>query len=106
MFPRAEVDRRDDRPYTTPERPLRDRSRIHRRSGRAAPVRSRDPAFRDYVRAHPAAARSYEAEKRRGRDLHPHDLRAYTDAKADWIGRIESVPHSLRSQHSQEAARQ
>jgi|SRR5580658_6841702 ribosomal-protein-alanine N-acetyltransferase len=54
-----------------------------------SPQVARHLAFRDYLRAHPAAARSYDAEKHRARDLHPNDSHAYTEAKADWIRRIE-----------------
>jgi [ribosomal protein S5]-alanine N-acetyltransferase len=56
-----------------------------------SPQVARHLAFRDYLRAHSAAARSYEEEKRRARDLHPNDSHAYTDAKADWIRRIEAT---------------
>jgi GrpB-like predicted nucleotidyltransferase (UPF0157 family) len=45
-------------------------------------------AFRDYMRTHPEAARAYEAEKRRCRDLHPDDSNAYCDAKAGWIAGV------------------
>jgi GrpB-like predicted nucleotidyltransferase (UPF0157 family) len=42
-------------------------------------------AFRDYLRAHPVAARAYDEEKQRCRRLHPLDDHSYADAKAAWI---------------------
>lgn len=47
-------------------------------------------AFRDYLRAHPEAARAYEEEKHRARDLHPDDSHAYADEKAPWIRGAEA----------------
>ncbi|HEY3800566.1 MAG TPA: GrpB family protein [Caulobacteraceae bacterium] len=41
--------------------------------------------FRDYLRAHPAAATAYAAEKRRLAALYPDDRHAYTDAKGDFL---------------------
>jgi GrpB-like predicted nucleotidyltransferase (UPF0157 family) len=46
---------------------------------------ARHLAFRDYLLAHRAEARAYEAEKIRARALHPADVVAYNDAKGPWI---------------------
>ena len=51
---------------------------------------SRHIAFRNYLRAHPAAARAYENEKRRAREIHPNDANAYCDEKAAWVQRTEA----------------
>ena len=45
-------------------------------------------AFRDYLRAHPEEARTYERLKRRLAAEHPTDRDAYTDAKSDYIETI------------------
>jgi GrpB-like predicted nucleotidyltransferase (UPF0157 family) len=42
-------------------------------------------AFRDYLRAHPEEARTYERLKRRLAAEHPTNRDAYTDAKSDYI---------------------
>jgi GrpB-like predicted nucleotidyltransferase (UPF0157 family) len=55
-----------------------------------SPQVERPIALRDYLRAHPHAARAYEIEKRRARDLHPNDSHAYTDEKAAWIRETEA----------------
>jgi GrpB-like predicted nucleotidyltransferase (UPF0157 family) len=55
-----------------------------------SPQVERHIAFRDYLRAHAAAARAYEREKRRARELHPEDSHAYTDEKAAWVRETEA----------------
>jgi GrpB-like predicted nucleotidyltransferase (UPF0157 family) len=47
-------------------------------------------AFRDYLRAHVGIAAAYAAEKRRARDIHPGDHRAYGAEKQAWINRVEA----------------
>jgi GrpB-like predicted nucleotidyltransferase (UPF0157 family) len=55
-----------------------------------SPQAERHIAFREYLPAHPEAARAYDAEKRRARDLHPNDSHAYNDEKNGWIRITES----------------
>lgn len=50
-----------------------------------SPHIDRHIAFREYLRAYPEAAKAYENEKRRARNLHPKDSHAYADEKATWI---------------------
>ena len=47
-------------------------------------------AFRDYLREHPQAARAYQKEKVRARDLHPNDSHSYSDEKSGWIQETEA----------------
>jgi GrpB-like predicted nucleotidyltransferase (UPF0157 family) len=51
----------------------------------------RHVAFRDYLRAHPEAAREYEAVKIRSAALHPENVDDYNDGKSAWIRAIEPL---------------
>ena len=64
-----------------------------------SPDVERHIAFRDYLRAHPDAARAYENEKRRARDLHPNDSHAYCDEKAAWIRSTEALALAWFAEH-------
>jgi len=47
--------------------------------------------FRDYLRGHPEAVAEYAALKRRLAEDHGSDMDGYTDAKSDFIKRIENL---------------
>jgi len=55
-----------------------------------SPHIERHLAFRDFLRAHPEKARSYEAVKLRSRDQHPDNSHAYSNAKSAWIVATEA----------------
>jgi GrpB-like predicted nucleotidyltransferase (UPF0157 family) len=70
-----------------------------------SPHVERHIAFRDYLRAHPGAARAYELEKRRARELHPNNSHAYTDQKAAWIRDAERKALSWFAQQEENRLR-
>lgn len=43
------------------------------------------PAFRDYLRAHPAEAQAYESEKQRAAAIYPDNTIHYCEEKAAWV---------------------
>jgi GrpB-like predicted nucleotidyltransferase (UPF0157 family) len=55
------------------------------------PQYRRHVAFRDYLRCHPDAAAEYAALKRKLAVEHAADRDAYTDAKDDFIRRIDAL---------------
>lgn len=79
------------RRYCTLDDPRTGRRRVQLHCyAQGSPEIARHVAFRDHLRAHPAVALAYDAEKERCRGLHPTDSHAYTDCKSGWIRRIES----------------
>jgi GrpB-like predicted nucleotidyltransferase (UPF0157 family) len=67
-----------------------------------SPGVARHLAFRDYLRAHPEAARAYEREKRRARALHPDNSHDYTDEKAAFVKAMESEALAWRERNRRE----
>jgi len=55
------------------------------------PEIERHVAFRDYLRAHPEAARDYEAIKIRSATQNPENVTDYNDGKSAWIRAIEPL---------------
>jgi GrpB-like predicted nucleotidyltransferase (UPF0157 family) len=53
------------------------------------PEIDRHVAFRDYLRANPAEAQAYDAEKARCRDLCPDSSYDYNDCKNDFVKAME-----------------
>lgn len=53
-----------------------------------SPELKRHIAFRDYLRAHPEAARAYGRVKEEGAALHPHDVEGYIAYKSPFIESI------------------
>jgi GrpB-like predicted nucleotidyltransferase (UPF0157 family) len=62
-----------------------------------SPEIDRHVAFRDYLRANPEAARAYDAEKARCRDLCPENSHDYNDCKNDVVKVMER--EALRVYH-------
>lgn len=56
--------------------------------GEGSPWPARNRAFRDYLAAHPDAARRYEAAKYAAADLHPDSRARYGEAKEDVMMRL------------------
>ena len=54
------------------------------------PEEHRHLAFRDFLRAHPAAAAEYAEVKRAAAAAHPDDIFAYMDAKDACVRRLEA----------------
>jgi GrpB-like predicted nucleotidyltransferase (UPF0157 family) len=65
-----------------------------------SPEIERHLAFRDYLRAHPDVARSYERKKIRARDLHLENSMAYNDEKSGWMIRVEAMALSWHCDRS------
>ena len=53
-----------------------------------SPELKRHIAFRDYLRAHPEAAREYGRVKAEGAKLYPHDIEGYINHKSAFIERV------------------
>lgn len=64
----------------------------------------RDQLFRDFLRAHPDAAREYEALKRTLAEKHPDNRKAYTEGKTEFVRRIGTAARAKESAPTAPAA--
>ena len=67
-----------------------------------SPQISRHLAFRDYLRAHPDAARDYDALKQQLAESYPNDISSYTDSKDSLIHDIDTRAASWLSSRANE----
>lgn len=68
-----------------------------------SPEISRHLLFRDYLRAHPDAARDYDALKQRLAESFPNDISSYTDGKDSFIHDLEMKAATWLSARGNEA---
>jgi GrpB-like predicted nucleotidyltransferase (UPF0157 family) len=94
--------------------PLPGQSARHDRAGRTHQIHmyplghdqyAKQITFRDYLRAHPNAARAYEALKRDLAVRHAGDIEAYADAKSDFVQSILRSAALAQSPSSAETER-
>jgi GrpB-like predicted nucleotidyltransferase (UPF0157 family) len=97
-----------------PATPLRREGAGHHRADRTHQIHmyplgheqfAKQITFRDYLRAHPDAAREYEALKRELAGRHAGDVEAYADAKSDFVQSILRSAALARSPSRNEAER-
>ena len=67
-----------------------------------SPQISRHLAFRDYLRAHPDAARNYDALKQQLAESYPNDISSYTDGKESFIHDMDTRAASWLSARANE----
>jgi GrpB-like predicted nucleotidyltransferase (UPF0157 family) len=83
--------------YGLPGRRLFTKDRIDIRTHNVHIYQDRDPAierhlaFSDYLRSHPQIRDEYAEVKRQAYAQHPADIAAYSQAKDDWIKRVEKL---------------